>query len=362
MNRFLSKKEFRKKSGAKRAQLICIAGVLFTHILAVISLQVFQEKKAPKPSMTKVLVQTVQLQPNLLAKERIKNESQTTNSLQPKQQDSQKTVAQNNPSVQPKQPAAPAQAKPVPINEPIPKESVPKEVPKPKKEVVKKAPEQKKEIIAKPTTQTIPKPVDKKPSKPPVTKPAIVNKSTDIKKESATSVKKNEVKSNAAAPKSVAATPSKSVSKTIEQPAWTIEQEKLWSTLQQNIASLDSTSSKKNTNSTAHETAKQIANLNVDGSPRVQSQKDLIGAELSYKDELVRRLKLLLKLPELGEIKMQLTIDRDGTVAKLVVLQTESQKNRNYVETTLPTLHLPAFGDRFKDKNQYTFPVTLSNE
>ena len=74
------------------------------------------------------------------------------------------------------------------------------------------------------------------------------------------------------------------------------------------------------------------------------------------------RLKLYLKLPEMGVVRIKLTVERDGRVSHVAILYTESEKNKAYVEKTIPTLTMPAFGDRFKNKNNHIFPITLSNE
>ncbi|MBS0649353.1 MAG: hypothetical protein JSS10_09045 [Verrucomicrobia bacterium] len=53
-----------------------------------------------------------------------------------------------------------------------------------------------------------------------------------------------------------------------------------------------------------------------------------------------------LKLPENGEVRTQLTIKKDGTVAQLVVLEAQSQKNKAYLEKNIPLLKLPVHYDK----------------
>ena len=84
--------------------------------------------------------------------------------------------------------------------------------------------------------------------------------------------------------------------------------------------------------------------------------------EVSYRDELANRLKLLLRLPEYGEVKVKLTIERSGKIAKVLIISSESSANRKYIEKTLPGLTFPQFGTRFGDVDQYTFSITLGNE
>jgi outer membrane biosynthesis protein TonB len=64
-----------------------------------------------------------------------------------------------------------------------------------------------------------------------------------------------------------------------------------------------------------------------------------------------------LNLPEFGEVKIQLTIKKDGTVARLTVLQAESKKNKAYLEKHLPLLRFPLILDKEK-----TFTLTFCNE
>jgi colicin import membrane protein len=84
--------------------------------------------------------------------------------------------------------------------------------------------------------------------------------------------------------------------------------------------------------------------------------------EVGYREELASRLKLLLRLPEYGAVKVKLTLERTGKVVKVIVIGTESSANRSYIEKTLPTLTFPAFGTGFGDAAQHTFSISLSND
>lgn len=85
-------------------------------------------------------------------------------------------------------------------------------------------------------------------------------------------------------------------------------------------------------------------------------------AERTYYDELVSRLKLSLKLPEFGEVKLQLTINRSGKVVTVKSVKSKSKKNSDYIQKALPKLHLPSFGQNFAGEKEHTFRLTLSNE
>ncbi len=84
--------------------------------------------------------------------------------------------------------------------------------------------------------------------------------------------------------------------------------------------------------------------------------------EISYRDEIVYRVKAALKFPDYGTVKIKLTLDRTGKVLKVETTQSESAKNKAYLERTLPTLQFPAFGQQFSGATQYTFLMTLHND
>ena len=100
----------------------------------------------------------------------------------------------------------------------------------------------------------------------------------------------------------------------------------------------------------------QIDSLEVEASSTGSPQ------EMTYRDELAQRLKLLVKLPEYGEVRLTLTLNRAGKVIHVHILQSTSKANRQHVEKNLPSLHMPAFGNNFESQAEYTFTITMSNE
>jgi hypothetical protein len=88
----------------------------------------------------------------------------------------------------------------------------------------------------------------------------------------------------------------------------------------------------------------------------------LLPHEQTYLDELIRRLKLKLKLPDYGEIKVKLTIAKTGRVLKLAIISSKSQNNRSYIEKTIPSIVFPPFGSSFGHEQEHTFLINLSNE
>lgn len=84
--------------------------------------------------------------------------------------------------------------------------------------------------------------------------------------------------------------------------------------------------------------------------------------ESAYKDELRSRLKLMLKLPQYGDVKIKLTINRQGKVSDLKVISAANQMNKEYIEKNLKKMNLPPFGSNFPGEESYTFTITISNE
>lgn len=244
---------------------------------------------------------------------------------------------------------------------PIPPQPSPTPVAKPKPKTI--APEKKPEAakikdtktVAKKTTETKKSPAKKtevaKKEKSPA-KPA--TKKTTVK---------TEVNPKAASDKVAA---EKQKKREAEMMAMKMKQQKLLSQAQETIAKIDKSRDKVSlgkysSSSNLVSSPGAISNLQIDALPEGNKQV-LSDHEVSYRDELASRLKLLLKLPEYGEVKIKLTLERSGKVAKVVVVSTESAANRKYIEKTLPTLTFPAFGANFDQAKQFTFSITLSNE
>ncbi len=104
-----------------------------------------------------------------------------------------------------------------------------------------------------------------------------------------------------------------------------------------------------------------ITSLQIDALPEGDAAP-LSPGEKSYRDELASRLKLMLKLPEHGDVQLKLTLNRTGKALNIVILKSASIVNRSYVEKTLPGLKFPPFGNQFENMSEYTFIIQLSNE
>lgn len=109
---------------------------------------------------------------------------------------------------------------------------------------------------------------------------------------------------------------------------------------------------------------KEIASLHVDALPLGGSEGsgDWGTKEASYSDEIAYRLKMALKLPDYGAVKIKLILDRTGKVIKVEIMKSESNKNKAYVESKIPTLLFPSFGQKFQGQSQYTFEFLLQND
>jgi hypothetical protein len=83
--------------------------------------------------------------------------------------------------------------------------------------------------------------------------------------------------------------------------------------------------------------------------------------EVNYRDQVGKTLKSELKLPEYGAVTMRLTLDHLGKVIKVEIVNSQSSKNRAYVEKNIPMLSFPPFGQQFKGELQCTFSFILKN-
>ncbi len=99
---------------------------------------------------------------------------------------------------------------------------------------------------------------------------------------------------------------------------------------------------------------KNISKLEIDQSDLIENQAD----DSSYYSSLIRRLQDELHLPEHGEVKIALTLKRDGSVIKVQVIKAESEKNRLFLEKHLPKVTFPHFPF---DKQENTFILTFCN-
>lgn len=85
-------------------------------------------------------------------------------------------------------------------------------------------------------------------------------------------------------------------------------------------------------------------------------------ADLWYREELIKRLKLYLKLPDIENIHVRLVINKSGSVSKIIIVESKSKKNENYVLKTIPTIPFPKFGSQMSKYEYRIFPLILESE
>lgn len=151
-----------------------------------------------------------------------------------------------------------------------------------------------------------------------------------------------------------------------EQQAAKAKQQKLLSQAQETIAKIDKSRDKVSRTNFSDSgfvaSPGAITGLQVDSFSAQGTRQQLSPHEASYRDELASRLKLMLKLPEYGEVKIELILERSGKVSKITVKSSPSLANRKYIEKMLPTLTFHAFGTNFDQSPQFTFSITLCND
>jgi len=196
----------------------------------------------------------------------------------------------------------------------------------------------------------------------PRTKPLIV-KTVKLQSKIITTQQKPHSK-HATASKTVNKKPTpikKNIPKPVQHHKNTVRHNELLDQLKETIEKIDQTShSISRTQITA--IPKAIEQLHVDTK---SYNNEIWSSDISdtpYRDVLINRLRTSLKLPEFGEVKIILTIRRDGNVRNMSIVNTESITNKNYVEKVLPLFVFPPFGMFFKGEDSRTFSIVLSND
>jgi hypothetical protein len=111
-------------------------------------------------------------------------------------------------------------------------------------------------------------------------------------------------------------------------------------------------------------TPQKIAKLQSDSLPFVDCQGSAAFSvgESCYVDDLVRRIKMQLKLPEVGQVQIELTITRGGEVEVVRVKRSSSKKNEQSLLSKIHRLKFAPFKENFKGELRHTFSIILSNE
>jgi hypothetical protein len=84
--------------------------------------------------------------------------------------------------------------------------------------------------------------------------------------------------------------------------------------------------------------------------------------DVSYENKLTYALQNQLTLPERGKVSVQLTITRLGKIVKILVVSSESERNRRYIESQLPYIIVYPFDSDMGDAVEKTFHIILSHK
>jgi hypothetical protein len=309
-----------EKSKKHSYQLFAV--VISLHLLFFALIGYFESAHKKPPQSTKLAVRTVLLTPTPITTSSKKAAPQKE--LPPIQEP---VVAINDlPEVTL---PSPEEAAPAPQKKPTPSKPTPASKP-----VVQKS-------IAKPISKPVSKPALKAPPKPQVaTAQAKIKEQKQKEAANETRVKKQqeEIKKNALVQDALAS---------LERAG----------SSHKKIGSTSSTSSK------AVSAPKQIGSLASDALVTLDPAEEvLVGREKCYYDELIQRLKLHLRLPDYGYVKIKLTLNKQGKVLKLECLNAKSAKNKAHLEKVLPSLVFPSFGQNFPKEEQHTFSIHFCNE
>ncbi len=326
-------------------------GVLAAHAAAmVVSFFFAPTHPMSFPPPPKLLVKTISLQPSAPA-------------VQAKEEP---IIAEAE--VVPHPPTPAPQPEPIPEPKPAPAPEPPPKTPEPPPKPVEPAPK------PKPKPKKSPKKVEQPKPKPPMPKPKtdlkppITAKKTPAPKKTETPVAQKKADKKPAETKPTPITEKKTApppKPSAEEIAAKEKQQALIAQVKENIAKIGKSRDKGSVIAAAGlpegPAITHLENLHIDALPD-NSGATFNQQESSYRDELASRLKLLLSLPEYGEVKIRLTLDRSGKVKKVEVVKAENSANRKYVEKTIPTLKFPPFGNYFGDSESYTFLISLRNE
>lgn len=81
----------------------------------------------------------------------------------------------------------------------------------------------------------------------------------------------------------------------------------------------------------------------------------------SYEEILIQYLQQELELPEYGEVKLKLTLDREGNLLDHQVISSKSAKNTEFLKNRLPDLSFPCFNESGNKEKKITFTIRFQN-
>lgn len=309
--------------------------VILTHALFLVALAILKPMNPLPQKKAKIVVKTIDLHP------------QKIEPLAVMQEIDDQEVAILEPDPAPIEPEPAATLKPAEeVNEPeVAEESPPPPPPPPPKEKPKPVPPKPApKPVAKPKTP--PKPAPKPPPPPkPVAKPKPPAPPV-VKKKTPTPPKKTEAPLAKKAPSKPSPNKEKSA-----------RDEKLLAMMKEGIAKLDGT--KKTTAALASTPSGKAATI---GKLESEGMKVDGVRKLSYEDELAIWLKHRLELPDVGDVKLKLTLTSVGKVVALTSVTSSSEKNKAHVEKRVTSLTFPPFDERMNGESSHTFSIVLKSD
>ncbi len=113
-----------------------------------------------------------------------------------------------------------------------------------------------------------------------------------------------------------------------------------------------------------------VGSLNVDqgvSSPTFSEESPYDGyqessPEAHYIADMIRRLQLNVRLPEPGEVRVTLTLQRNGTVRIVKVVSGKTEKVKQAIAEKLRSIAFSSFGRSFSGEAEHTFRLRLSND
>ncbi|NGX26389.1 MAG: hypothetical protein K940chlam6_00307 [Chlamydiae bacterium] len=151
-------------------------------------------------------------------------------------------------------------------------------------------------------------------------------------------------------PKKAAKKPIKKAA--LQKPKGPLVPDALIRQLQESIAKIEE-KGHKDISKKAKVAPKQIPKLQIDAGS---------GAEESiYASHLVQCLQNALELPEMGTVKLELTLKCDGTFVQMQILQSASNHNQKFLQSQLHSLKYPAFNGLLKQEKEHAFVITFCN-
>ena len=312
--------------------------------------------KKVEPVKKRVAVQTVQL----ASKEPASSLMQKSPALLPKEN----LIATASTAIEPPQKVVSApvekkteQAKPVKkaaeptVKPPLPQKPLPaKELPIKEKK------------MAKPISAPIKKKSD--PPKTPAKKTPIMKKNEGqdkkIKAEKEKAIKEKEEKARKAAQKEQERIAQENKERAEKKRQEALLKEKLASAQNQLAQSQKNRHTQLSSTPNSFAQIKQLKGLQVDTlAEEISELTNWSSKEISYYDEVAALIKASLCLPDYGSVKLELTITKEGKVAEVKILASQSQKNRDYIDKTIVKLKFAPFGAHFSGKERVSFPITL---